>query len=133
MLASIGVGRQPGIAPVRHALVPGRCVNALTGHGILEVEKTSSLPVTRTTLQVSGLHAYGNADGMVPATALQAEVRDAGRSWGRGDAPQEIDGIEAKKLGMGLALSFVFAQKKAQREKRERRELGAPFATFYSE
>ena len=31
----------------------------------------------------------GDADGMVSATALQAEVRDAGCSWRRDDAPQE--------------------------------------------
>jgi hypothetical protein len=90
-------------------------------------------PDSRAGLERMSRDMVGDADGMVPATALQAEVRDAGRSWGRGDAPQEIDGIEAKKLGMGLALAFVFAQKKAQREKRERRELGAPFATFYAE
>jgi hypothetical protein len=85
-------------------------------------------PDSRAGLERMSRDMVGDADGMVPA-----EVRDAGRSWGRGDAPQEIDGIEAKKLGMGLALAFVFAQKKAQREKRERRELGAPFATFYAE
>ena len=34
VLAGIGIGRQTAAAPMRHALVPSGCANALTGHGI---------------------------------------------------------------------------------------------------
>jgi putative DNA primase/helicase len=42
-----------------------------------------------------------DAGGMMPAKALQAEVRDAGHSWNAAKRLKKSMGIEAKKLGMG--------------------------------
>ena len=44
-----------------------------------------------------------DAGGMMPAKALQAEVRDAGHSWDAAKRLKKSMGIEAKKLSMGGA------------------------------
>ena len=58
-----------------------------------------------------------DAGGMMPAKALQAEVRDAGHSWDAAKRLKKMMGIEAKKLSMGGAWVWCLPETARRRER----------------